>query len=130
MRIGVLTGGGDVPGLNAAIRAVARRAFEYGYEVLGIRNGWGGLLEGDMESLDLKSVSGILHVGGTILGTSRANPLRREGGFHKYLGARVNGGLSLLKLTDIHLGYYDVIQLVLSLIFRCNYELQPLGAFL
>ena len=85
MRIGVLTGGGDVPGLNAAIRAVARRAFEYGYEVLGIRNGWGGLLEGDMESLDLKSVSGILHVGGTILGTSRANPLRREGGIEKRL---------------------------------------------
>jgi len=85
MRIGVVTGGGDVPGLNAAIRAVARRAFEYGYEVVGIRNGWAGLLEGDIERLSLKSVSGILHVGGTILGTSRTNPLKREGGIEKCL---------------------------------------------
>lgn len=85
MRIGVLTGGGDVPGLNAAIRAVARRAFEYGYEVMGIRNGWAGLLDGHREPLSLGSVSGILHVGGTILGTSRTNPLKREGGIEKCL---------------------------------------------
>lgn len=85
MRIGVVTGGGDVPGLNAAIRAVVRRALEYGYEVVGIRNGWVGLLEGDIERLSLKSVSGILHVGGTILGTSRTNPLKREGGIEKCL---------------------------------------------
>ncbi len=78
MRIGVLTGGGDVPGLNAAIRAVARRAFQLGWEVVGIKNGWLGLLEGDMEPLTVDSVSGILHVGGTILGTSRTNPLKRE----------------------------------------------------
>jgi phosphofructokinase-like protein len=85
MRIGVLTGGGDVPGLNAAIRAVARRAFEYGYEVVGIRNGWAGLLEGNAEPLSLKSVSGILHVGGTMLGTSRTNPLQREEGTEQCL---------------------------------------------
>ncbi|MDH7489777.1 MAG: ATP-dependent 6-phosphofructokinase [Anaerolineae bacterium] len=76
MRIGVLTGGGDVPGLNAAIRAVARRAFQYGWEVIGIRNGWQGMVEGIYEPLTPKSVSGILHVGGTILGTSRTNPLK------------------------------------------------------
>lgn len=76
MRIGVLTGGGDVPGLNAAIRAVARRAFQYGWEVVGIRNGWQGMVEGIYEPLTPKSVSGILHVGGTILGTSRTNPLK------------------------------------------------------
>lgn len=76
MRIGVLTGGGDVPGLNAAIRAVARRAFQYGWEVVGIRNGWQGMVEGVYEPLTPKSVSGILHVGGTILGTSRTNPLK------------------------------------------------------
>ena len=70
MKIGVLTGGGDVPGLNAAIRAVARRAFEYGYEVVGIRDGYRGLIEGDMEPLTRESVSGILHVGGTMLGLS------------------------------------------------------------
>jgi phosphofructokinase-like protein len=85
MRVGVLTGGGDVPGLNAAIRAVARRAFEYGYEVVGIRNGWAGLLEGNAEPLSLNSVSGILHVGGTILGTSRTNPLQRDGGTEQCL---------------------------------------------
>lgn len=85
MQIGVLTGGGDVPGLNAAIRAVARCAFKLGYDVVGIRNGWAGLLESHIEPLNLKSVSGILHVGGTILGTSRTNPLKREGGIERCL---------------------------------------------
>jgi len=76
MRIGVLTGGGDVPGLNAAIRAVARRAFNFGWEVRAIRNGWAGLIEGNIVPLTSKQVSGILHVGGTILGASRTNPFR------------------------------------------------------
>jgi 6-phosphofructokinase 1 len=76
MRIGVLTGGGDVPGLNAAIRAVARRAFNFGWEVRAIRNGWAGLVEGSIVPLTSKQISGILHVGGTILGASRTNPFR------------------------------------------------------
>ncbi|HLG51191.1 MAG TPA: ATP-dependent 6-phosphofructokinase [Chloroflexota bacterium] len=77
MRIGVLTGGGDCPGLNAAIRAVVRRADQYGYEVLGILNGWAGLLgEGRVQPLGVRDVSGILPLGGTILGTSRTNPFR------------------------------------------------------
>ena len=76
--IGILTGGGDCPGLNAVIRAVVRRALPLGYKVLGIKNGWLGLLEGKVERLTLKSVSGILHRGGTILGTSRTNPLKKE----------------------------------------------------
>jgi 6-phosphofructokinase 1 len=76
MRIGVLTGGGDVPGLNAAIRAVARRAFYYDCEVRAIKNGWAGLVEGNIVPLTSKQVSGILHVGGTILGASRTNPFR------------------------------------------------------
>lgn len=76
MRIGVLTGGGDVPGLNAAIRAVARRAFQYGWEVRAIRNGWAGLVEGNIVPLMSRQVSGILHVGGTILGASRTNPFK------------------------------------------------------
>src|SRR4051794_19657075 len=81
MRLAVLTGGGDAPGLNAAIRAVARRAFTYGDSVLGIGNGWQGLLgAGESVELTLERVTGILHVGGTMLGTSRANPLKREGG--------------------------------------------------
>jgi phosphofructokinase-like protein len=73
MRIGILTGGGDVPGLNAAIRAVGRRAFDYGWEVYGIYDGWKGLRDGLIGRLSRKDVSGILHRGGTILGSSRTN---------------------------------------------------------
>ncbi|MBI4354980.1 MAG: 6-phosphofructokinase [Candidatus Omnitrophica bacterium] len=72
-RVGVLTGGGDSPGLNSVIRAVTRRALAAGYEVIGLKNGWKGLVDGLTVSLDLASVSGILPKGGTILGTSRTN---------------------------------------------------------
>jgi 6-phosphofructokinase 1 len=81
VRIGVLTGGGDAPGLNAAIRAVARRGFQRGFQVTGIKNGWAGVLgNGDMEELTPASVRGILPLGGTILGTSRTNPMKEPGG--------------------------------------------------
>src|SRR5574341_1568503 len=86
MRIGVLTGGGDCPGLNAAIRAVVRRAItEYDDHVLGVKNGWEGLVEPDVEPLSLYSISGILPKGGTILGTSRRNPLLLKDGVHRML---------------------------------------------
>ena len=75
MPIGVLTGGGDAPGLNAAIRAVVRRAHQRGHEVIGIKNGWAGALEGETQPLRPEDVRGILPLGGTILGTSRTNPL-------------------------------------------------------
>src|SRR5262249_41943928 len=76
MRIGVLTGGGDCPGLNAVIRALVRPGVpEYGYECLGFRDGWRGPLEGDTIPLDIQAVRGILPRGGTILGSSRTNPL-------------------------------------------------------
>ncbi|MGI5836097.1 MAG: 6-phosphofructokinase [Chloroflexota bacterium] len=79
MKIAVLTGGGDCPGLNAAIRGVARSCFAMGWTVLGVKNGWAGLLgEGRIDELTRKDVSGILHLGGTILGTSRTNPAKRE----------------------------------------------------
>jgi 6-phosphofructokinase 1 len=79
MNIGILTGGGDCPGLNAVIRAVVKRArITYGWDVIGIRNGWRGLLEGEVEPLTLYAVSGILHRGGTILGTSRKNPTKSQ----------------------------------------------------
>jgi 6-phosphofructokinase 1 len=78
MRIGILTAGGDCPGLNAAIRAVARCAFSDGVDVLGIRNGYLGLFENDVEPLTRTTVSGILPRGGTILGTSRFNPAKNE----------------------------------------------------
>ena len=81
MRIGVLTGGGDCPGLNAVIRAVVQKAIKtYGWSVSGIRHGWRGLLLEEIEPLDLASVSGILPRGGTILGTSRTNPYKEEDG--------------------------------------------------
>src|SRR5262249_62257523 len=76
MRVGVLTGGGDCPGLNAVIRALVRRGTqEYGYEFTGFRDGWRGPLEGDTIPLDVQAVRGILPRGGAILGSSRTNPL-------------------------------------------------------
>ena len=77
-KVGVLTGGGDCPGLNSVIRAVVRYAIQGGYQVVGIKNGWKGLIEKDTVDLDLKAVSGILPKGGTILGTSRTNPYKKE----------------------------------------------------
>ncbi|MGQ9555518.1 MAG: 6-phosphofructokinase [Anaerolineae bacterium] len=85
MNIGVLTGGGDVPGLNPAIRGVARRAFQYGYKVTGILDGWRGLIDGDTIELTPERVSGILHIGGTILGSSRTNPFKKEADLQKAL---------------------------------------------
>ena len=80
MRVGVLTGGGDCPGLNAVIRAVVRKGVqEYGLEFVGFRDGWRGPLEGDTMPLDVQAVRGILPRGGTILGTSRTNPLKSTG---------------------------------------------------
>jgi ATP-dependent phosphofructokinase / diphosphate-dependent phosphofructokinase len=76
MRVGVLTGGGDCPGLNAVIRAVVRTGVaEDGHEFIGFRDGWRGPLEGDTIPLDVQAVRGILPRGGTILGSSRTNPL-------------------------------------------------------
>ncbi len=86
MRIGVLTAGGDCPGLNAAIRAVARSAMQRGDEAIGIRRGYRGLAEDDYEPLDMLRVSGILHQGGTILGTSSFEPIR-EGAVEKVAAA-------------------------------------------
>jgi len=76
-KIGILTGGGDCPGLNPVIRAVVRKGLLEGYEIIGIKNGWKGLIEADTLKLDLHSVSGILPRGGTILGTSRTNPYKK-----------------------------------------------------
>ncbi len=77
-KIGILTGGGDCPGLNSVIRAVVKTAHERDMSVVGIKNGWKGLIENDTLPLDLRSVSGILPRGGTILGTSRTNPYKNK----------------------------------------------------
>lgn len=79
-KIATLTGGGDCPGLNAVIRAVTRKALVEGYDVIGFRNGWAGVIKGDFIPLSRERVSGILHMGGTILGTSRTNPTEEEVG--------------------------------------------------
>lgn len=81
MRVGMLTGGGDCPGLNAVIRAAVRRGVqEYGYEFVGFRDGWKGPLEGLTMELGIPQVRGILPRGGTILGSSRTNPIKVDGG--------------------------------------------------
>ena len=80
MKVAILTGGGDCPGLNAVIRAVVRRGEQHGFEFVGIRDGWRGLVENDHFRLTREATSGILSLGGTILGTSRTNPFKREGG--------------------------------------------------
>jgi 6-phosphofructokinase 1 len=80
MRMGILSGGGDCGGINALIRAAVRRAGSYGYEAVGIRRGWAGLLEPDTILLDYGAVADIVSQGGTILLTSRTNPYKREGG--------------------------------------------------
>lgn len=77
-KIGILTGGADCPGLNSVIRAVVRKGMQEGFVITGIKNGWQGLVENDMRVLDVKSTTGILDRGGTILGTSRVNPIHDE----------------------------------------------------
>ncbi len=84
-RIGVLTSGGDAPGMNAAIRAVVRTGLDQGWEVFGIRRGYAGLIEGDMESLGARDVGGIIQQGGTILGSARCPEFKTEEGRMKAL---------------------------------------------
>ncbi|MDQ3866876.1 MAG: 6-phosphofructokinase [Actinomycetota bacterium] len=84
-RVGLLTGGGDCPGLNAVIRAVARRSLERGYDVVGVREGWRGLVEGRLEPLGPREISGLLPRGGTILGTARTNPFKSNGAVDRLL---------------------------------------------
>ncbi len=82
LKVAILTGGGDCPGLNAVIRAVVRRSEAHSFEIMGVRDGWKGMLEpeGRAQRLTLESVSNILATGGTILGTSRTNPFKRPDG--------------------------------------------------
>ena len=94
MRLGVLTGGGDCPGLNAAIRAVVRKAeVTYGDEVLGFRDGWRGVVQDDAVPLDVERCRGILPRGGTVLGTSRTNPFKQDGGVEQVRATLARHGL-------------------------------------
>ena len=95
-KIGILTGGGDCPGLNPVIRAVVRRAEMERWEVLGFRNGWKGMIDNEFVILDEQSVSGILPKGGTILGTSRTNPYKKEGDVDRLKSNFTKHGLKAL----------------------------------
>jgi 6-phosphofructokinase 1 len=97
MRVGILTGGGDCPGLNAVIRAIVRKGIDsYGDELVGIRHGWAGLINDVMGPLGKNQISGILPRGGTILGTSRTNPFKIEGGLEKIQGTIKSNNLEAL----------------------------------
>lgn len=86
MRVGLLTGGGDVPGLNAAIRAVVKRGEgEYGHSIIGFRNGWRGVVDGDVMPLTRDHIRNVLPVGGTLLGTARYHPHASDGGIDAVL---------------------------------------------
>ena len=94
MKLGVLTGGGDCPGLNAVIRAIVRKGVgEYGHEFVGYRDGWRGPLEGAARPLGVPDVRGILPRGGTILGSSRTNPIREEGGVDRIVANLASDGV-------------------------------------
>ncbi|MFP5309352.1 MAG: 6-phosphofructokinase [Actinomycetes bacterium] len=95
-RIGILTGGGDCPGLNAAIRAIVRRCDQRNIQTFGFRNGWKGVLQGEAEQLTISSTRGLLHRGGTLLGTSRVDPYREEDGI-----ARIKDTLEVFRLDGL-----------------------------
>ena len=100
MKIGILTGGGDCPGLNAVIRAIVRKGiFHYDDEFVGFLEGWRGVLENTTRKLDLEAVKGILPQGGTILRTSRTNPAKKDGGLEQCMAnLKANGVEALIAL--------------------------------
>ena len=95
-RAGILTGGGDSPGINAAIRSVVRFGYKHGVETIGFREGWLGPMEDLTRPLEVKDVSGLLHIGGTILGSSRTNPFNIEGGVEKILSSLKRNAIDFL----------------------------------
>ena len=102
MRIGVLTGGGDCPGLNAVIRAIVRKGVgQYGHEFVGYRDGWRGPLENDSRPLGVPEVRGILPRGGTILGSSRTNPFADEDGPERIAANLGAAGVDGLIVVDL-----------------------------
>jgi 6-phosphofructokinase 1 len=95
-QLAILTSGGDAPGMNAAIRAVTRRAVFSGISVLGVRNGFAGLLANDFQSLGPRDVGRISHLGGTVLGTARCDEFRTDTGIKKAIANLRSGGVDAL----------------------------------
>ncbi len=115
MKIGILTGGGDCPGLNAVIRAIVRKGiFHYDDEFVGFMEGWRGVMENNAKKLDLEAVKGILPQGGTILRTSRTNPAKKEGGLEQCIANLAANGVDAL----IALGGDDTQSVSLKLFER------------
>jgi ATP-dependent phosphofructokinase / diphosphate-dependent phosphofructokinase len=117
----MLTGGGDCPGLNAVIRSVTRRSLDRGSEVIGFREGWRGLVEGLHQPLGYREISGLLPRGGTILGTSRTNPYKIEGGVERVLSTFGARGLDAL----VAIGGEDTLGVAASLF--ADHELPVVG---
>src|SRR5206468_801677 len=110
MRVGILTGGGDCPGLNAVIRAVARRSQVRGDDVVGVRSGWRGLVDGSFEPLGPREISGLLPRGGTILGTSRTNPYKGEGAVDRlHTTAESHNRVMVVEVMGRHTGWIAVM---------------------
>jgi phosphofructokinase-like protein len=120
-RVGVLTGGGDCPGLNAVIRAVTRRSLTRGHEVVGVRDGWRGLVDGRFMELGPREISGILPRGGTILGTTRTNPYKTDGGVQRVLSNFESAGLTAL----VAIGGEDTLGVAAKL--HAEHELPVVG---
>src|SRR5256885_13712892 len=121
MRVGILTGGGDCPGLNAVIRAAGRRVMTRGGEVVGVREGWNGLVEGLFEPLGPREISGLLPRGGTIIGTTRTNPFKLDGGVEKVLANFEQEGLEAL----VAIGGEDTLGVAARL--HAEYDLPVVG---
>src|SRR5919205_4521888 len=116
-RIGVLTGGGDCPGLNAVIRGVVRKGINtHGHEIVGFRYGWAGVLANEATPLTVESTSGILPRGGTILGTSRTNPYKEDGGSDRVRETIDND----LAGTDFTFGFQTAVQIATDAIDRLH----------
>ena len=115
-RLGVLSGGGDSSAINATIRAIYLKADSLGYEVIAIKDGWKGLVEGISEKLTREKVSGIISEGGTIIGTSRTNPFKMEGAVEKvkenalYVCQNEGGKGAVRELCDILLSRGNLVE--------------------
>jgi len=118
-RVGILTGGGDCCGLNPAIRGAVYRAHDFDYEVFGIKDGWRGLIDGNIVKIDLQDVEELVDKSGTILGTSRTNPFKMENGVERVINTIKNYGLDAL----LAMGGEDTLGVASRLYKECKVKI-------